>query len=125
MSTPDSHERKKEVYKTAFAKYDKDNSGLIDKNEILQLLHDLGWAETEEEAQKAIDGMDVNKDGQLELEEFMRWSEYAFKHKALKAHNRSESLSLKDCDKTPSKQKEARRPSLIGTTMKEEDEGVE
>jgi len=70
-------QRYNEIYendvKTAFAKFDQDGSGAIDKNELAQLSKDLGFELTEEQASEALRDLDLNNDGVVDLHEFKRW----------------------------------------------------
>lgn len=59
--------------KPAFAKFDKDNSGAIDKEELGQLSEDLGTKLTEDQLTAALLDLDLNKDGVVDLDEFCRW----------------------------------------------------
>jgi len=57
----------------AFRKFDKDNSGAIDKAELKQLMSDLGVQLTEDAVKVAMKDLDMNHDGVIDLEEFQRW----------------------------------------------------
>jgi len=59
--------------KTAFAKYDADGSGAIDKEELAELSKELGHELTEEELEKALKDLDLNGDGVIDVKEFSRW----------------------------------------------------
>ena len=59
--------------KTAFNRFDKDGSGAIDKNELAQLSLELGHPLNEEQLEKALKDLDLNKDGVVDLKEFSRW----------------------------------------------------
>ena len=59
--------------KSAFDKFDKDGSGAIDKNELSQLSVQLGHPLDEEQLEKALKDLDLNKDGVIDLKEFARW----------------------------------------------------
>ena len=59
--------------KPAFAKYDKDGSGNIDKEELRALSTDLGHSLNDEELEAALIDLDLNKDGVVDYEEFKRW----------------------------------------------------
>lgn len=57
----------------AFAKYDIDKSGSIDRSELAVLLDDLGVEPTEERMAEALLVMDFNQDGAISFEEFADW----------------------------------------------------
>jgi Ca2+-binding EF-hand superfamily protein len=57
----------------AFNKYDADNSGAIDKEELAALSKELGHELTEEELDTALKDLDLNGDGVIDLKEFSRW----------------------------------------------------
>lgn len=57
----------------AFAKFDKDNSGAIDKEELGLLSKELGTELTEDQLNAALVDLDMNKDGVIDLKEFSRW----------------------------------------------------
>jgi len=59
--------------KPAFAKFDKDSSGAIDKDELGQLSKELGFELNEEQLTLALKDLDMNNDGVVDLEEFTRW----------------------------------------------------
>jgi len=59
--------------KIAFAKYDADGSGAIDKEELGELSKELGHELTDEELDKALKDLDLNGDGVIDLKEFSRW----------------------------------------------------
>lgn len=56
-----------------FQKYDRDNSGNIDRTELAVVLEDLGVPVTEERLTLAFQEMDANNDGNISFEEFSKW----------------------------------------------------
>lgn len=56
-----------------FKKYDKDNSGAIDKGELASLCKDLGVPLDDAQLNAAIADLDVNNDGVIDLSEFSKW----------------------------------------------------
>ncbi|NEO84740.1 MAG: hypothetical protein F6J87_10870 [Spirulina sp. SIO3F2] len=60
-----------QVFKTAFIKYDKDESGEIDVAELGQVLRDLGEVPSEADLNEMIDSVDMNENGKLEFGEFL------------------------------------------------------
>ncbi|XP_035677686.1 calmodulin-like [Branchiostoma floridae] len=56
----------------AFKMFDKDNSGYIDKNEIIQGMAQLGMQVTEEEAEEMLQEADTDGDGRINYEEFAK-----------------------------------------------------
>jgi len=59
--------------KPAFGKFDKDFSGAIDKGELKELSSELGYPLNDEQLEKALTDLDLNKDGVVDLNEFCRW----------------------------------------------------
>ena len=57
----------------AFRKFDADGSGAIDKDELQALSKQLGHPLSEEQLQKALEDLDLNKDGVIDFDEFCRW----------------------------------------------------
>ena len=56
-----------------FKKYDADSSGAIDKSELANLCKDLGVPLDDAQLDAAIEDLDVNKDGVIDLNEFSKW----------------------------------------------------
>jgi calmodulin len=67
------------VVKDTFKKYDKDNGGNIDKNELQALSTELGRPLTIDELGEALLDLDLNKDGVIDFNEFKRWWFSGFK----------------------------------------------
>ena len=59
--------------KPAFGKFDKDSSGTIDKSELKLLSAGLGHPLNDDQLEKALQDLDLNKDGVIDLDEFCRW----------------------------------------------------
>jgi hypothetical protein len=57
----------------AFSTYDIDESGTIDHRELKNLLKDLGHALSDEEIDAAMDSLDTNGDGVIDINEFAMW----------------------------------------------------
>jgi hypothetical protein len=91
---PNAASRKRLIFKQAFDHYDVDLSGTIDTGELGFLLADLGWDASKQEVAKAALVLDKDANGTVDLEEFLRWTEYAWKHQAMGAHSRKTSLSI-------------------------------
>ena len=66
-------EKKQNDVEPAFAKFDKDGSGAIDKEELAALSKELGTELTEQQLNDALIDLDLNKDGVVDLDEFCRW----------------------------------------------------
>lgn len=77
-------DRKRAIFKKAFDKYDADQSGEIDTQELASLLKDLGWDASEEALALATKHLDGDGNGSIDLEEFLKWTEYAWKEYAMK-----------------------------------------
>jgi len=59
--------------KPAFAEFDKDNSGAIDKAELQELSKKLGNELKEADVETALKDLDLNGDGVIDIDEFARW----------------------------------------------------
>jgi calmodulin len=59
--------------KRIFEGIDLDRSGELDRNEVRELGAQLGAEMTEEELQSAMDEMDADKSGEIDLDEFLSW----------------------------------------------------
>lgn len=76
--TPDSAARKREIYTQAFKVYDTDGSNSIDAGELGSLLKDLGWKVADEDVEEALQSLDADGNGDIDLDEFLNWSNYAW-----------------------------------------------
>ncbi|KAI8504285.1 hypothetical protein Bbelb_183530 [Branchiostoma belcheri] len=56
----------------AFRMFDKDNSGYIDKDEIIQGMAQLGEQLTDEDAEEMLQECDTDGDGKINYEEFVK-----------------------------------------------------
>lgn len=63
----------KDDVKKAFDKFDKDQSGAIDKVELSALCEELGDKLNEKQLEAAMDDLDMNEDGVIDMSEFSRW----------------------------------------------------
>ena len=64
--------REKAIYEADFARFDKDaNGGLMGGEAVEMAKFQLGASTSEAEIDNLIDGMDVNKDGRIEVAEYM------------------------------------------------------
>lgn len=59
--------------KAAFAKYDADSSGFLDKNEVFALSGDLGVLLDADELESAYKALDTSGDGKIQYDEFKAW----------------------------------------------------
>lgn len=57
----------------AFNQFDADGSGAIDKDELQMLSQRLGHPLSDEELNRALVDLDLNKDGVIDFDEFCRW----------------------------------------------------
>jgi hypothetical protein len=57
----------------SFNNFDKDNSGVIDKAELQQLMKELGQEIDDQQTEAALRDLDLNGDGVVDLDEFKRW----------------------------------------------------
>lgn len=105
------NDRKRLIYKKAFDRYDRDQSGSMDTSELYHLLADLKWDNGAEALEQACRVLDKDSDGTIDLEEFLTWTEYAWNFQALSGPNRKSSLSVAQGDHKRSKGK--RRKSLL------------
>jgi uncharacterized membrane protein len=58
--------------KTAFKKIDTDDSGFIEANELKNVMKELDIEVTDEEAAIVMKNLDINGDGKLQFEEYLR-----------------------------------------------------
>ena len=58
-------------YKEAFDMFDKDGSGTISVNEIVKIMKNFGYPIKKSEAQKMVQDIDDNSDGEIDFEEFV------------------------------------------------------
>lgn len=58
-------------FKEFFKKYDADNSGFLDKNELKKILTESGHKFTEAETDEILKRADANKDNKISFEEFI------------------------------------------------------
>lgn len=56
-----------------FYKYDADQSGTIDRQELKNCLNDLGYTLNDQEIEEAYQNLDVNGDGVIDYNEFRVW----------------------------------------------------
>ena len=77
-AAPDATARKREIYKQAFKVYDTDGSNSIDAAELGSLLKDLGWNVSDEDVKEALTVLDKDGNGDIDLDEFLNWSSYAW-----------------------------------------------
>lgn len=63
----------KDVVCPAFAKFDKDGSNAIDRDELAALMKSLGTELSDDQVTTALKDLDINKDGVIDLSEFSRW----------------------------------------------------
>lgn len=73
--------------KSFFGKYDVDNNGVIDKDEIGALLEALGITVEEKDLEAGILEMDIDGNGKISYDEFARWF-----FTGMKPYNRSTKL---------------------------------
>jgi Ca2+-binding EF-hand superfamily protein len=66
---PDAHEL--QIRKT-FELFDEDNSGSVDKYELFYAMKMLGKPLSKQEVDSLFENFDVNKDGELNFEEFKK-----------------------------------------------------
>eukprot|EP00831_Metopus_contortus_P009669 TRINITY_DN1372_c0_g1_i3.p1 TRINITY_DN1372_c0_g1~~TRINITY_DN1372_c0_g1_i3.p1 ORF type:complete len:437 (-),score=89.71 TRINITY_DN1372_c0_g1_i3:35-1345(-) len=69
----ESDNKLQETIKTVFTKFDKDNSGFIELDEIKSIAKELGLEMTPEEASAYLKDLDTNQDGKISYDEFVQW----------------------------------------------------
>lgn len=62
-----------EVIKKVFTSFDADNSGFIDKNELLAVSKELGRELNPAELEECLKDLDRNHDGKISYDEFSSW----------------------------------------------------
>ena len=68
----DIPEEKIAEYKEAFDMFDKDGSGTISVTEIVKIMKNFGYPIKKAEAQKMIQDIDDNGDGEIDINEFIQ-----------------------------------------------------
>jgi len=63
----------KELFPETYNKHDTDGNGWISVEELINYIKKtLGWLVTQEEAEKVLEAVDINKNGQISYEEFVK-----------------------------------------------------
>lgn len=70
MKSRIGHRDPEKELRDAFAVFDTDGSGAIDRKELKRLMKKLGQALTEQEIDAMMDEVDTNGDGEISFEEF-------------------------------------------------------
>ncbi|KAH8811189.1 calcium ion binding, calmodulin [Xylogone sp. PMI_703] len=65
-----------ETFRDAFTLFDKDGNGKISAKELGSVMRSLGQAPTETELQDLISGVDTDRDGEVDFEEFVTMMAY-------------------------------------------------
>lgn len=63
-----------------FREVDRDNSGYLDEEEIKDISLQLGRELSNREVKAILNEMDTNKDGKVDIEEFVVWMDKAYKN---------------------------------------------
>jgi len=72
VSTPEEMQKVRDT----FAAIDTDGSGTLDRDEVARAAHELGrWELLGKALDEAMDKMDADKDGKVDIEEFCAWCE--------------------------------------------------
>ncbi|XP_006866045.1 PREDICTED: calcium-binding mitochondrial carrier protein SCaMC-1-like isoform X2 [Chrysochloris asiatica] len=79
-----------DVYEQLYWYLDLDSNGILDVRELQEGMRDLGFTVTQEKGKKIFTTGDINKDGMLDFEEFMKY---------LKDHEKKMKLAFKSLDK--------------------------
>ncbi|GBG28233.1 Calmodulin-related protein [Hondaea fermentalgiana] len=64
-------EEQQEQFKKVFDRFDKDNGGTIDAEELEAAMHELGQNPTKVELQEMIEAVDADKSGTIDFAEFL------------------------------------------------------
>lgn len=91
----DAAARKREIYAECFKKYDADGSNSIDVSELGSLLKDMGWNVTDADVVEALKVLDKDGNGDIDLDEFLHWSSYAWEKFVLQSPVRTK-LNVKN-----------------------------
>jgi len=102
--------------KPAFALFDKDGSGAIDKNELQDLSKKLGNELNDGDLETALKDLDLNGDGVIDIIEFSRW--YFSGMKSYGSNKRSMLKFHGHASKIISKAKEQAKLALVGQELK-------
>jgi len=67
--------RKGMVWKTVFDSYDEDHDGYLSVDELWKCVAEMGIDKSirKEDIAEAISGFDTNKDGRIDLKEYVKW----------------------------------------------------
>lgn len=107
--------RKRGIFKMLFEKYDDDKSGTIESGELVNLMVDLKWTSSPEAVEKALNVLDKDRNGTIDLDEFLKWTDYAWTEHALKEDEaKGKSKSINDFEH-----------HSVGAMVEEEDEEEE
>ena len=68
---PEVQEAFKEMLKTYFDAFDSDKNGYLSPDEWLRMMKLLRYPDPEKHAKESFDLVDINKDGQISLEEYL------------------------------------------------------
>jgi hypothetical protein len=66
----------KQAIKQIFDNFDKDRSGFVDKSELIAIAKELGQDMKQEEVDKLMKVVDINKDGKISFQEFWDWWQF-------------------------------------------------
>lgn len=66
----------KQAIKQIFDNFDKDHSGFVDSGELIAISKELNSEMSQEEVNKLMKVVDVNKDGKISFQEFWDWWQY-------------------------------------------------
>ena len=109
---PDAEARKREIYTKAFKAYDKDGSNSIDANELESLLQDLGWNLSIDDVRDALKILDTDGNGDIDLDEFLNWSNYAWERFVLHSSSTIRSSNTTNKRSNTNKVTGTQRPNL-------------
>mmetsp|Transcript_16059 Transcript_16059/g.22586 ORF Transcript_16059/g.22586 Transcript_16059/m.22586 type:complete len:155 (+) Transcript_16059:55-519(+) len=93
--SPDPEQRKLEVLKAVFEQFDANHNGTMESCELREVMKQLGWSHTDEEVERALQILDKDGNGTIELEEFVKFGQYARKQRILKKHGSFEEFNSK------------------------------
>lgn len=78
---------KNEILKASFDEFDENNSGTMACGELKNMFEKLKWNSDDESIQQCLQYLDKNANGKIDFNEFLKWTEFAWRHQVLNTQN--------------------------------------